>query len=148
MKQVNNDLERFLQAQQGVFDEALLEIKQGRKRTHWMWFIFPQVAGLGNSPTAQYYAIKSKEEARQYLAHPVLGKRLKECAQALLDLPSHVNAAEVFGFPDVLKLKSCMTLFAEVSEEKDNIFTQVLDRFYNSEKDEKTIAYLKQQIQK
>ena len=83
---------------------------------------------------------------RQYLAHPVLGKRLKECAQALLDLPNHVTAAEVFGFPDVLKLKSCMTLFAEVSEEKDNIFTQVLDRFYNSEKDEKTIAYLKQQI--
>jgi uncharacterized protein (DUF1810 family) len=129
MKQVD-ELERFLQAQEGVFEEALQEIKQGRKRTHWMWFIFPQVEGLGSSATAHYYAIKSKEEARQYLSHPVLGKRLRECAQALLDLPDHTTAVGVFGFPDVLKLRSSMTLFAEVSEEKDNVFAQVLERFY------------------
>ncbi len=106
-----------------------------------MWFIFPQIEGLGQSPTSQYYAIKSIDEARQYLAHPLLGQRLRECAQALLALKDR-SAEETFGFPDVLKLKSCMTLFAEVADEPGSVFSQVLEKYYHGERDEKTIAYL------
>ncbi|WP_433290740.1 DUF1810 domain-containing protein [Actinoplanes sp. CA-030573] len=102
------DLERFVAAQQGVYERALAEIEAGQKRTHWMWFIFPQIAGLGSSPTARQYAIRDRAEAVAYLAHPVLGPRLRECAAAALK--SHTT----FGYPDDLKLRSSMTLFAEI----------------------------------
>jgi uncharacterized protein (DUF1810 family) len=108
---VTFDLERFVTAQEGVYESARAEIAAGRKRTHWMWFVFPQLAGLGSSPTAQRYAISGLPEARAYLDHPVLGPRLRDCAELLLkaDRP----AAEIFGHPDDLKLRSSMTLFAE-----------------------------------
>lgn len=141
MTQDQYHLTRFVKAQEGVYETALAEIKDGRKRSHWMWFIFPQIEGLGQSPTSQYYAIKSIDEARQYLAHPLLGQRLRECAQALLALKDR-SAEETFGFPDVLKLKSCMTLFAEVADEPGSVFSQVLEKYYHGERDEKTIAYL------
>ncbi len=141
MTQDQYHLTRFVKAQEGVYETALAEIKNGRKRSHWMWFIFPQAEGLGQSPTSQYYAIKSIDEARQYLAHPLLGQRLRECAQALLALKDR-SAEEIFGFPDVLKLKSCMTLFAEVADEPGSVFSQVLEKYYHGEQDEKTIAYL------
>ena len=122
-------LDRFVQAQDGVYDDALAELTAGRKRTHWMWFVFPQIAGLGSSPTAQRYAIRSLDEARAYLAHPVLGPRLRECAQALLAVPGR-SAHEILGHPDDLKLRSSMTLFARAAEDPA-LFEAVLDRFYD-----------------
>lgn len=112
---MNNSLDRFLIAQEHSYDTALREIRSGRKRSHWMWYIFPQIAGLGMSYTAQLYAIKDIEEARQYIAHPVLGARLIEISNALLTLDCS-DAAAVMGYPDDLKLRSCMTLFAQVSD--------------------------------
>lgn len=124
---MNNSLDRFLVAQEHSYDTALREIRSGRKRSHWMWYIFPQIAGLGMSYTAQLYAIKDIEEARQYIAHPVLGARLIEISQALLTLDCS-DAAAVMGYPDDLKLRSCMTLFAQVSD--DPVFDAVLAKFY------------------
>ena len=106
-----------------------------------MWFIFPQLDGLGHSPFAMRYAIKSIEEARAYLEHPVLGSRLRECSRALLDLPGR-SASQVFGFPDDLKLKSCMTLFARVSG-PNSLFEQVLARYFNGQPDHRTVELLK-----
>ncbi|HEY2163621.1 MAG TPA: DUF1810 domain-containing protein, partial [Gemmatimonadaceae bacterium] len=103
------DLGRFVAAQEDVYDSALAEIRAGRKRTHWMWFVFPQIAGLGFSETSARFAIKTAAEARAYLAHPILGPRLLECCEALLELRSR-SAAEIFGSPDDLKLRSCATL--------------------------------------
>ena len=105
------NLSRFLQAQEDDYKEALSEIRNGRKRSHWMWYIFPQIDGLAFSSTSKHYAIKSIEEAKAYLAHPVLGPRLLECAQAVVDVEGR-SAAEIFGSPDDLKLRSCATLFA------------------------------------
>ncbi len=135
------DLTRFTEAQEAVYAAVLAELRDGRKRTHWMWYIFPQVDGLGVSSTAKYYAIKNIEEARQYLAHPVLGVRLRECAEVLLAVEGR-SASEIFGFPDDLKLKSSMTLFAHVSGDSDSVFVRVLDKYFHGEPDSKTIELL------
>ena len=142
---MNNDfnLQRFRKAQESDYETALSEIKKGRKRSHWIWYIFPQINGLGFSETSQYYAIKSKEEAAAYLAHPVLGKRLTEMCEALLQLPDN-NAHNIFGSPDDLKLKSCMTLFVSLPHTHP-VFDAVLQKFFNGKKDEETIRILEQQ---
>ena len=135
------DLHRFVDAQDGVYSQALRELRRGRKRTHWMWFIFPQIQGLGHSTTTRYYAVKSPEEARRYLDHPVLGPRLRECAQALLELQTR-SASHVFGYPDNLKLRSSMTLFAHVAEGDDTVFHRVLDQYFNGRPDPRTLEIL------
>src|SRR5205814_5759345 len=132
-------LNRFVEAQDEVYDRALSEIRSGRKTSHWMWFIFPQFAGLGTSETSRFYAIKSIDEAREYLGHPLLGPRLIECAEAVLSNLG-VSARDIFGSPDDMKLKSCMTLFALVSSSP--VFDKVLDRFYGGERDTKTLSAL------
>lgn len=129
------DLERFVTAQDGVYERALAEIRAGDKRSHWMWFIFPQFRGLGRSSTAERYAIRSREEAVAYLAHPILGPRLRECTEAVLS-----HRTNFFPFPDDLKLRSCMTLFAEVADDPA-AYREVLDRFYEGP-DERTIALM------
>lgn len=136
-----HDLERFYKAQEYDYETALSEIRNGRKESHWMWYIFPQVAGLGRSTTAEYYAIKSKEEAKAYIEDPVLGKHLIEISQALLQVSSD-DAEMVMGWPDNLKLRSCMTLFAEVAPEQP-VFRNVLEKFYDGEMDGKTLDILK-----
>lgn len=133
------NLERFINAQQYDYPVALYELKAGYKESHWMWFIFPQYKGLGYSSIAKYYAIQSKEEAIAYVHHPILGKRLMEISQVLLDLNCD-DATAIFGSPDNLKLKSCMTLFYIVS--KEAIFQQVLDQFYHGQYDQRTIELL------
>ncbi|WP_404711044.1 DUF1810 domain-containing protein [Sphingomonas sp. MMS24-J13] len=132
------DLARFVAAQQSVYATALGEIKRGAKRSHWMWFIFPQVAGLGRSPTAQHFAISSIDEARAYLAHPLLGTRLHECVAALQDLPP-TSAEAVFGGIDAIKLRSSLTLFAEASGER--MFEAAIERWFGS-KDAATLKLL------
>ena len=134
------NLERFVEAQEESYDVALCEIKKGRKESHWMWYIFPQVKGLGVSSTAQYYAIQSKAEAEAYMAHPVLSKRLLEISEELLKLDSN-DAREVFGYPDDLKLKSSMTLFSLIS--RKTVFKRVLDKFFDGQIDERTVDILK-----
>lgn len=136
---MENRLDRFLTAQERSYDTALSEIKSGRKRSHWMWYIFPQIAGLGMSSTAQYYSIADIEEAREYIAHPVLGARLIEISRALLTLGSS-DATAVMGYPDDLKLRSSMTLFAQVSE--DPVFNAVIDKFYGGRPDTRTLHIL------
>ncbi len=139
----NNDpynLNRFLAAQEKTYETALAELRRGSKETHWMWFIFPQIAGLGRSPTSEYYSIKSGDEARQYLHHPVLGPRLLECAGALLAVQER-SASEIFGFPDDLKLKSSMTLFASVAE-SEPAFGRVLDKYFDGQRDQRTLDLL------
>jgi uncharacterized protein (DUF1810 family) len=134
------DLERFTSTQKAVYERALSELRNGRKRTHWMWFIFPQIDGLGHSATAKHYAIKNIEEARQYLAHPVLGPRLLECTQAVLNNAGR-SVAEILGYPDDLKLKSSMTLFERAMNE-GSVFAHVLEEFYHGERDTKTLRIL------
>lgn len=134
-----HDLNRFISAQERSYDAALREIKAGHKRTHWMWYIFPQIAGLGFSSTAQFYAISSMQEAKDYYAHPVLGKRLVEISEALLALDTS-DAAAVMGYPDDLKLRSSMTLFLAASG--DAVFQKVLDKFYSGKPDSKTLSIL------
>jgi uncharacterized protein (DUF1810 family) len=134
------DLYRFVKAQEDDYAQALAEIKRGRKRSHWMWYIFPQLDGLGVTATSRLYAIKSVAEARGYLAHPILGARLRECADVLLKLEGR-SAEEIFGFPDVLKLRSCATLFAHVSE-AGSPFHRLLEKFYAGEPDAKTLKRL------
>ncbi len=136
---MNNSLDRFLIAQEHSYDTALREIRAGRKRSHWMWYIFPQIAGLGMSYTAQLYSIADIDEARQYIKHPVLGERLIEISRALLTLSSS-DATAVMGYPDDLKLRSCMTLFAQVSD--DPVFKAVLDKFYGGRADTRTLELL------
>ncbi len=133
-------LQRFVDAQARDYPAALAEIRAGRKRSHWMWYVFPQFHGLGFSPTSIHYAIKSADEARVYLEHPVLGPRLRECADALLALDGR-DAHEVFGSPDDLKLRSSMTLFASVSAD-GSVFEQVIDQYYDGQRDQKTIELL------
>ena len=137
-------LDRFLQAQEPVWPRVLAELRAGKKRTHWMWFVFPQIKGLGHSDMAQRYAIQSLAEAQAYLAHPVLAGRLRECCQILLELESPASALEVFGTPDDLKLRSCMTLFAEASSAPgSNVFDAVLQKYFGGQKDEHTLELLK-----
>ena len=133
-------LERFVEAQAGIHDTALAELRAGRKRSHWMWFVFPQLAGLGHSATAQRYAIAGRAEARTYLAHPVLGPRLAEAAQALLGVEGR-SAAEIMGHPDDLKLRSSMTLFAEAADDPA-VFRAVLRRYYDGP-DQRTLDLLR-----
>ena len=135
------DLSRFTMAQQGIYDSVLAELRSGRKRTHWMWFIFPQIAGLGHSPTSQHYAIKSSEEARQYLKHPVLGTRLLECAEAVLAVEGR-SVSDIFGYPDDMKLMSSMTLFAAVEDNPDSVFIQVLEKYFQGKQDHRTLQLL------
>ncbi|KQS32259.1 DUF1810 domain-containing protein [Pedobacter sp. Leaf194] len=133
-------LSRFIDAQQSAYDVALSEIKSGRKTSHWMWYIFPQVKGLGFSETSKFYGIESLDEASAYLEHPVLGKRLIEICEALLKLKS-VQADEVFGRPDDMKLKSSMTLFAAVPN-SNVVFSAVLEKFFKGEQDKNTLRIL------
>ena len=135
-----NSLQRFLDAQQQDYETALNEVKAGRKRSHWMWYIFPQIQGLGYSETSRYYAIKNREEAIAYLSHPVLGKRLVEICEALLQSNTN-DAYKIFGSPDDVKLKSSMTLFGAVDEEQP-VFQQVLDKFFGGKRDDTTLRLL------
>ena len=134
------DLQRFVEAQQPVYDQALTELRAGSKRSHWMWFVFPQIAGLGHSSMAQRYAIRDSDEASAYLAHPLLGQRLEECAQALLQ-HSERPVRQILGSPDDLKLRSSMTLFAAVAPERQ-VFQAVLDAFFAGQADPATLARL------
>jgi uncharacterized protein (DUF1810 family) len=134
------DLGRFVSAQEDDYEQALSEIRSGRKRSHWMWYIFPQFDGLGFSPTSRLYAIKSLAEAEAYLRHPVLGPRLAECAEAALRIEGR-SAYEVFGSPDDMKLRSCATLFAQVSP-VGSVFHRLLDRYFQGEPDSKTLRLL------
>lgn len=139
---MSNDfnLERFVDAQQGVYDTALAELRAGRKRTHWMWFIFPQVAGLGRSAMAQRYAIASADEAAAYLAHPILGPRLRACAAAVAAHDDR-SAHDVFDSPDDLKFHSSLTLFADVAPD-EAVFQACLDQFFDGAPDAATLARL------
>ena len=135
------DLERFVRAQDGgVYDQALRELRAGAKRGHWMWFVFPQVAGLGSSPTAQRYAISGLAEARAYAAHPVLGPRLAESARSLLEL-SDRDPVRVLGSVDAMKLRSSMTLF-EAAVPDERVFGEVLERYFDGARDEATTTRL------
>jgi uncharacterized protein (DUF1810 family) len=134
------DLKRFVDAQAASYEITLSEIYAGRKRSHWMWFVFPQIDGLAASSTSKFYAIKSLEEAHAYLAHPLLAPRLHACAQAVVDIEGR-SMRDVFGYPDVMKLQSSATLFASVSP-ADSVFAQVLDKHYAGARDERTLKLL------
>src|SRR5688572_15988742 len=133
-------LDRFIDAQQTVYEQALAEIRSGRKQSHWMWFVFPQFDGLGFSETSRRYAVKSLEEAAAYLAHPVLGPRLLECAEAVLDLDGR-SAADIFGSPDDMKLRSSATLFAHLSPD-GSVFHKLLDKYFEGLPDEETLSLI------
>lgn len=137
----SHDLKRFVDAQQPIYDRALAELRAGHKQSHWMWFVFPQIAGLGRSAMAQRYAIADLDEAKAYLQHPLLGPRLEQCAQALLQ-HSDRTALQMLGSPDDLKLHSSMTLFAAAAPERA-IFQRVLDAFYGGEADRQTLTRLR-----
>ena len=137
---MDNSLKRFTDAQEDSYAMAFSEIQQGRKQSHWMWFIFPQIAGLGFSETSRYYAIKDLQEAAGFLKHPVLGSRLINISRELLKLKTN-DAHRVFGSPDDLKLKSSMTLFSMLPE-ADPVFQTVLEKFFNGEKDIKTLRLI------
>ena len=134
------DLQRFVAAQRDSYDAAVAELRGGRKTSHWMWFVFPQIAGLGRSPTARMYAITSVAEARAYLAHPVLGPRLLECASILTALPGR-TAEQVFGGIDAMKLRSSMTLFLH-ADPGEQVFRQVLEKYFGGTADPATEALL------
>ena len=134
------DLDRFVAAQRASYERALAEIKAGSKVSHWMWYVFPQLAGLGFSATSKRYAIKSLAEARAYLQHPVLGPRLAECASATLAVGGR-TALEIFGSPDDVKLRSCATLFAEIAGH-DSVFQRLLDHYFDGAPDAETLRLL------
>ena len=134
------DLNRFISAQEDDYERAFGEIKNGRKRSHWMWYIFPQIDGLGSSAMSRRYSIKSLAEARAYLDHPVLGARLTALVEVLLKLEGR-SANEIFGFTDEKKLRSCVTLFAAVSE-PDSVFHRLLDEYFHGERDAMTLRHL------
>jgi uncharacterized protein (DUF1810 family) len=138
------DLNRFIDAQEKNYPQALSEIKNGRKLSHWMWYIFPQIQGLGFSETSKFYALNNIKEAEDYLKHPVLGYRLIEISNVLLNLENS-NANQIFGSPDDLKLKSCLTLFCSIKS-TDPVFQSVLDKFFNGTKDIKTLQKIEQFI--
>ena len=137
----SDSLQRFVDAQAGVYDDALAEITRGRKTSHWMWFIFPQLKGLGHSETARYFGIASREEAKAYLEHPILGTRLRQCVDRLMALDSSDPHA-IFGSPDDLKLRSSLTLFAAVAG-GDSRFEDALRRFYPEGPDDATVKILR-----
>jgi uncharacterized protein (DUF1810 family) len=134
------DLQRFVDAQELVYPTVLHELRAGRKRSHWIWFIFPQIAGLGSSPTAARYAISSLDEARAYLRHDLLGPRLRECTR-LVNAVADRSIGEIFGSPDDLKVRSSMTLFAHATDDNED-FVQLLQRYYNGEEDPLTLDRL------
>ena len=134
------DLDRFVRAQEGEYDRALTEVRNGRKRSHWMWYIYPQFAGLGSSSMAERYAIQSRAEAEAYLRHPVLGPRLVECCEAALAVEGR-SAHDIFGSPDDLKLRSCATLFAAVSP-PGSVFDRLLQKYYAGAPDDRTLHLL------
>ena len=136
----DNDLERFVEAQAPVYESVRAELRAGRKRSHWMWFVFPQLRGLGDSSTADYYGIASADEARAYVTHPVLGARLRECVDLLLAVEGR-TAHEIFGSPDDLKLRSSLTLFANVAGNETR-FDRALKEFFGGEPDQLTIDRL------
>jgi uncharacterized protein (DUF1810 family) len=135
------DLNRFVEAQAGNYETALAELRAGQKRTHWMWYVFPQIAGLGNSPMSVRYAIKTADEARAYLAHPVLGRRLIECAEAVLAVENK-TATQIMGSPDDMKLRSCATLFDFVTQEDGSPYQRILHKYYGSDRDLRTLEKL------
>ena len=134
------DLQRFVDAQDRVYDDVLAELRAGAKRSHWIWFIFPQLEALGSSSTAKRFGIASLAEAQAYLAHPVLGSRLRECTQLVLDIDGR-SVDDIFGWPDNLKVRSSMTLFAHATDDNAD-FTAVLDKFYGGEQDPRTLELL------
>jgi uncharacterized protein (DUF1810 family) len=136
----SHDLQRFVDAQSGVYDRALAELRAGRKESHWMWFVFPQIAGLGRSATSERFAIRTLAEAAAYLQHPVLGPRLMECAEAMLSVPRR-SAHEILGSPDDLKLQSSATLFSRIAPD-GSVFHRLLDRFFDGVPDERTLELL------
>ncbi len=137
------NLHRFLTAQEPVYDTVLAELRSGRKSSHWIWFIFPQIVGLGHSAMAQQFAITSLDEAKAYLQHPVLGQRLRECTQLVLNVDGHIDD-EIFGYPDNLKFRSCMTLFMTAAI--DNIiFKNALRKYFDGKPDQMTLDILAQQ---
>jgi uncharacterized protein (DUF1810 family) len=133
-------LDRFVEAQNGIYEQALDELRTGRKRTHWMWFVFPQIAGLGTSEMARFYAIADRDEALDYMNHPLLGSRLRACAEALVAVEGR-SAHDILGSPDDLKAKSSMTLFAALAE-PGSVFGQVLDKYYAGERCSRTLEIL------
>lgn len=135
-----HNLSRFVHAQEDDYAQALSELRAGRKRTHWIWYIFPQIDGLAFSSTSKRYAIKSAEEARAYLDHPILGPRLLECAGSLLRVDGR-SATEILGSPDDMKLKSCATLFASVLPAR-SVFDRLLEKYYRGERDSKTMQLM------
>jgi uncharacterized protein (DUF1810 family) len=134
------DLSRFIEAQTGAYEAALAELRRGQKTGHWMWFVFPQIEGLGRSPTARFYALADLAEARAYLAHPVLGPRLIDAVEAILALPGR-DAHAVFGAPDDLKLRSCLTLF-QAAAPGEPTFARALDKYFGGAPDPLTLARL------
>jgi uncharacterized protein (DUF1810 family) len=138
-----HDLQRFVTAQKGIYNVALSELRAGRKRSHWMWFVFPQLAGLGSSSTAETYAIRSLAEARAYLEHPVLGPRLIECVEAANAVRDR-SALDVFGYPDELKFRSCVTLFglAATGPKEKAPFQKALDKYFSGQGDTSTVQKL------
>lgn len=134
-------LERFVQAQSGVYERALAELQAGRKQSHWMWFIFPQIAGLGHSAMAQRFAIPSLEEARDYLAHPLLGARLGECCQAVLAVEGK-SAHDIFGSPDDVKFRSSLTLFSQAAPD-ELLFHHLLRKYFDGRADERSLEILR-----
>jgi uncharacterized protein (DUF1810 family) len=133
-------LERYIKAQASIYPRALGELKRGHKQSHWMWYVFPQIAGLGHSAMSHSYAIQSVEEAREYLAHPVLGARLRECCQAVMALEGR-SAHEIFRSPDDLKFRSCLTLFAQAAPE-ETLFRDLLERYFGGKADAATLELL------
>ena len=136
-------LERFIDAQAPIYAQALGELRAGQKQSHWMWFIFPQIAGLGQSPTSRAYAIQSLQEAQAYLSHPVLGARLRECCQMLMNARGN-SARDIFGPIDAMKLHSCLTLFAEADHD-EALFHDLLEKYFEGEADEATLEILADQ---
>jgi uncharacterized protein (DUF1810 family) len=136
-----HELGRFVLAQEHTFQQALSEIGEGRKRSHWMWFVFPQFEGLGLSPTARQYAIRSPQEAKAYLAHPILGPRLVACCEVLLHVQGR-SAHEIFGSPDDQKLRSSATLFDVISASPGSVFDQLLSKYFSGQRDERTLRLL------
>jgi uncharacterized protein (DUF1810 family) len=134
------DLDRFVRAQEPDYARALAELRAGQKQSHWMWYVFPQIEGLGASPMSRRYSIKSASEARAYLEHPLLGVRLRECFDTVLSIEDR-SALEIFGSPDDLKLRSCATLFAAVSGE--GVFERILRKYFDGEADEETLRRLR-----
>lgn len=140
---MEGNLSRYIEAQASHYEQALSEIQSGRKRSHWMWYIFPQIKGLGSSSVSVYYSIENRKEAIDFLNHPVLGERLRQISTALLELEEN-DAHKVFGSPDDMKLQSSMTLFASVDPSVDSPFKKVLNKFFKGRSDDKTLQLMKE----